>query len=360
MYLYNSIKFQVHSWLLLTFIFAFYIQLSNFVENTDQKTWAEACKTKFNNCTKVIITLNTSTELKVPKVLDDCIEFFKNCTQTEPEKNHFNDWKVMFKTLSMSAGELTFDDLPFEDNPIYILTFVLFTILVIFVIMNLMTSLAVNNIQEIRNESRDGTWYKLMFTVKWYHEVLPDCIKNCIIRKKLEGYDSNIISLPLNKEVPDYTKLGTWFNFLIKMPDSIRKKTQGNVQPISDTFSIEHNMDNFEDIVIIFGTITKFDEVILQKGRPHERPVSYWKTKFAIVDFLDGYDEKRKMYRAQSFNVSGSTKLEIKFKPYKGTGQFVVFDQSNPDEEFKGDTKQYATDKPKKQFVDIINKYKIE
>ena len=75
----------------------------------------------------------------------------------------------------MSAGELTFDDLPFLDNPLYVLTYALFIIVVLFVIMNLMTSLAVNDISAIKNQSRDRTWYKLMLTLKWYNASLFDC-----------------------------------------------------------------------------------------------------------------------------------------------------------------------------------------
>ena len=343
--------FKVHSWLLLTFVVAFYIQLSNFAENTEKEVWVEACKTKLNNCTKVIIALDTSTELKVPNVLNDCVEFFKECSKTEPEKKPFNDWKVMFKTLSMSAGELTFDDMPFEDNAIYILTFALFIILVIFVIMNLMTSLAVNNIQEIRNESRDGTWYKLLLTLKWYNAVLPDRVK-----EKFGRYsnDVNVISFKL-------TKPKTWCNFLTSMPESVSEKAQGNAQPLIDKFSIEHNEDM--DIVIIFGTKKKFYEVTLRKGVAYERPLKFWRAKFAIVDFPDGHDTKRNMYRAQCFNISGSTKLEIRLKKFDGIaghGQFVVFDQNFKSFELVGTIKQYVNAEPTKQVEDTIRKYKGE
>ena len=343
--------------MLLTFAFAFYIQFSNFDENTDQEVWSQDCKFKFRNCTEIITSLKT-TELKT-EMLSDCVDFFKECTQTEPEENPFNDWKVLFKALSMSAGELGFDDLSFDDNPIYVFTFALFTILVLFVIMNLMTSLAVNDIHDIRNQSRDGTWYKLMFTLIWYHAALPDCIKSCIIKKPKEDINVNIISFKLNVEL-------TWFNFLTRMPDSVSVKAQGNAQRgglSSDTFSIIHNMDM--DIVIIFGTSKKFHEVILKKGKACTRPVNFWKTKFAIVDIQDGYDRKRKMYRTQSFSVSGSTKLEIKFKPFEDAngkplpnGQFKVFDQSNPDSEnLEGTIKQYQDANPSKQVLDTIEKY---
>ena len=347
--------------MLLTFVFAFYIQFSNFEENTDQEVWTQVCKTKFSNCTEIITKLNTRTELKA-EIFDDCIDFFKNCTQPEADdENPFNDWKVIFKALSMSAGELGFDDLQFDDNPIYVLTFVLFTIVVLFVIMNLMTSLAVSDIHDIRNESRDGTWYKLMFTLIWYNAALPVYIQELIIGKQNEDKDVNIISFKLN-DIPHLTKPETWSNFFTRMPDSVSIKAKGNAQmgTISkDIFSIVHNMDNFEDIIIIFGTSTKFYEVPLKKGQAYERPVGYWKTKFAIVDYKDGFDKRRKMYRTQCFTVSGSTKLEIKFRPYDGAdnnGQFVVFDQS--DKNIEGTIKQYVDAKPTEEVENAINKYK--
>ena len=297
-------------------------------------------------------------------MLADCVDFFKECT--EPEENPFNDWKVFFKALSMSAGELGFDDLSFDDNPIYVFTFALFTILVLFVIMNLMTSLAVNDIHDIRNQSRDGTWYKLMFTLIWYHAALPDCIKTCIIKKPQEDKNVNIISFKLNVEIK-LTNPKTWFNVVTRMPASVSVKAQGNAQRgglSSDTFSIIHNMDM--DIVIIFGTSKKFHEVILKKGKACTRPVNFWKTKFAIVDIQDGYDRKRKMYRTQSFSVSGSTKLEIKFKPFEDAngkplpnGQFKVFDQNNPDaDSLEGTIKQFVDAKPLNIVVDAIENYK--
>ena len=91
---------------------------------------------KFWNCTEIIPISNT-TELKT-EMFDECLDFFRNCTKTE--ENQFNDWKVLFKALSMSAGELNYNDLSFDDSPIYVLTYAFFIVLVLFVIMNLMTS----------------------------------------------------------------------------------------------------------------------------------------------------------------------------------------------------------------------------
>ena len=112
----------------------------------------------------------------------------------------------------MSAGELTFDDLPFEENPIYVLTYAIFVVLVLFVILNLMTSVAV---QEIRNQSEVRKWHKFMTTLMWYHHAVPTRIKKCIMKNpwvmKYPWYifykvadevvdrENNIISFKLNK-----------------------------------------------------------------------------------------------------------------------------------------------------------------
>ena len=316
---------QVHSWLLLTFVYAFYLQFSNFDKSNDQEVWMSVCQSKFNNCTQIITNTNTEAIKENPDILTDCFDFFQKCTQTElDESTFFNNWKVIVKVLSMAAGELGYDDLAFEDNPFLLLTFTFFTILVLFVIMNLMTSIAVNDIHEIRNESRDDTWFKLMLSLMWYDDVLPKCLR----RKPKDCTD--VISFNLNETVSLDPR--TWFKVFTMMPNSVLAKSKSNAhQALSnDNFSLIHNMDKFEDIVIIFGTKKNFREHVLTKGTAYTRPVSYWNTEFAIVDYKNGYDHRRKMYRAQKFIVTGSAKLEIKFREYQGgqdKGEFVAFDR---------------------------------
>ena len=124
------------------------------------------------------------------------------------------------------------------------------------------------------------------------------------------------------------------------MPNSVLAKSKSNAhQALSnDKFSLIHNMDKFEDIVIIFGTKKNFREHVLTKGTAYTRPVSYWNTEFAIVDYRNGYDHRRKMYRAQKFIVAGSASLEIKFREYEGghgNGEFVVFETDKKLEDAK-------------------------
>ena len=67
----------VHSWLLLTFAFAFYIQFSDFKEIKDEKAWSQDCHAKFRNCTENILKIDPNTEVTNSKVVEDCIDYFK-------------------------------------------------------------------------------------------------------------------------------------------------------------------------------------------------------------------------------------------------------------------------------------------
>ena len=357
----------VHSWLLLTFVFVFYIEFNNFEENTDPKDWAKDCQSKFTICTSNIIQLNAKLNANAelikddPNILSGCMEFLQKCSQTEPEAgNAFNNWKVTFKVLSMAAGELTYDDLPFH-NPITVFTFTLFTILVLFVIMNLMTSLAVNDIQDIRNQSRDGTWVKLMYTLLWYQEALPDWIQKAIATKPKEDKDINIISFKLN-EVATLRDPRTWFNFFTKMPDSVSLKARGNGIRGYGEFTLTHNMEDFDRIVVIIGTDSDFTPKILKKGEKLEEKINFWRTQFAIVDFKSGYDIKRTMYRAQRYTASEeNSHLEIKFKFYKEGkgGEFEVWEQTG-EEKMEGKSQNYTSVKKPTEEIEntIIKQYK--
>ena len=357
----------VHSWLLLTFVFAFYIQFNNF-EEVDQKGWLQNCQFKFTNCTDIIIQLNANTELikDDPELLADCMDFFQECTQSEAQAgNAFNNWKVVLKVLSMAAGELGYDDLPFGDNPITILTFTLFTILVLFVIMNLMTSLAVNDIQEIRNRSRDGTWNKLMFTLMWYHAALPEWVQKVIRTEPEEDKDINIISFKLN-EVATLSDPGTWFNFITRMPDSVSLKAKGNAQPgghSSGKFTITNKVEEFDHIVIIIGTKANFTERVLKKGEVLEEKINYWRTQFAIVDSTNGYDISRKSYRTQRFTASEeNSQLEVKFWSYQNggkIGEFRVWNQATG-KKLEGKSQNYKNveHEPSEDIKKAIEQYK--
>ena len=339
------LKFQVNSWLLLSFAFAFYIQFSE--ENTNQ----EVCRTKFRNCTEIITTLDT-TELKT-EILDGCVDFFNNCTQTNPDKNLFNGWiRTVSKTLAMSAGELTFDELSLDDNPIYFLSVVLFTIMVLFVIMNLMTSLAVSDVAEIRKQKNCEGWIKVMYSLEWYDAALP-----CIFLKKKRNADKNIINISFLINHDPFAK--GLYNFFMHPPSvsvpNVNDENQLGNTPQEKIISIVHNMDNFEDIIIIFGTTKKYYEVILKKGQKYIRPPSFWKTKFAIVY---GYEIEKEMYHALRFTASEGMQLEIKF--IASNGEFVVFDQASPDNCLNGTKTQYVDAKPTKEVLDAIERYNIE
>ena len=68
----------------------------------------------------------------------------------------------------MFVGELEYADFPFQPNVIWnYLTFVLFVFLVLLVMMNLLTGVALLDGQEIMNKSRDQTWNEIMLNINF-------------------------------------------------------------------------------------------------------------------------------------------------------------------------------------------------
>ena len=239
-----------------------------------------------------------------------CIVFLMNCTSDQPEDNSFNDWRVLFKTLSMAAGELTYDDMPFEDGPVHILTFTLFIILVLFVIMNLMTSIAVNDIKGIQNDSRDSTWTKLMNTLMWYDAVLPECLRKLVMIKPEEEKCATVIEFRLNEPL----NLTNFLTYFTKMPKSVNQRAKDNSNQASVPsagFTMEHHIDNINKIIILIGTKKNYEIVFLEKGIPKPLPIKMWKKTFAFVDYKSGYDHGRKRLRAQQFKAIENTSLEM-------------------------------------------------
>ena len=287
-------------------------------------------------------------ETQIP---NSCVEFFTGCTTEGPEENPFNDWKVMFKTLSMAAGELAYDDLPFEEGPFQILTFMIFTILVLFVIMNLMTSIAVNDIGEIRNKSRDSTWMKLMNTLMWYDSVLPDWIIRLITKKPSKGKENHVIEYKLNEPI-------TWKNFLTRMPDSVSTKakvevTHGNA-PRSE-FTIVHNIPQLEKIIILNGKENNYETIVLKRGEVKTLPYKMWKRKFAFVDYMHGYDCGRKTYAGQQFKVYENYSLEV----FLEDSMFKLKDKVSGEECLETFRVNYENVSPSSEVLEILSHYDI-
>ena len=62
----------------------------------------------------------------------------------------------------MFVGELEYGDYPFNTGfPFNYLVFSLFVFVVVIVLMNLLTGVALMDVQEITNASNDKTWYAL-------------------------------------------------------------------------------------------------------------------------------------------------------------------------------------------------------
>ena len=332
-----------------TFIFAFYLQFNNLDETVESSIWLQDCQAKFVNCSKLMkneTLLNNETQIP-----NACVEFFTQCTTEGPEENPFNDWKVMFKTLSMAAGELAYDDLPFEEGPFQVLTFMIFTILVLFVIMNLMTSIAVNDIGEIRNKSRDSTWMKLMNTLMWYDSVLPDWIIRLITKKPSKDKENHIIEYKLNEPI-------TWKNFLTRMPDSVSTKAKIEVNfgkaPKSE-FTIVHNIPQLEKIIILNGKENNYETIILKRGEVKTLPYKMWKRKFAFVDYMHGYDCNRKTYAGQQFKVYENYSLEIFFEDK----MFKLKDRLTGEECLETFRVNYENVSPSSEVLEILTHYGI-
>ena len=67
-------------------------------------------------------------------------------------------WLALFKTSAMFVGELEFADIPFTDNVVSYLVFLLFIFLVVVVLMNLLNGLAVSDTGLIREEAEVVGW----------------------------------------------------------------------------------------------------------------------------------------------------------------------------------------------------------
>ena len=136
--------FQVHLIILFGFILSFYIQFHNKTPSSDGK---------------VIFPEKPSA---------------KNETNNkEKEDDSFDEiYKVPFKIIAMFVGELEYGDLPFNTHSIFnYVTFVLFVYLVVLVMMNLLTGVALTDVEELKNESGDRTWHEIMFKINFIDKV---------------------------------------------------------------------------------------------------------------------------------------------------------------------------------------------
>ena len=306
----------VHSWLLLTFAFAFYIQFSDFKEIKDEKAWSQDCHAKFRNCTENILKIDPNTEVTNSKVLEDCIDYFKACTQPEPENNAFNGWNVIVKTLSMSAGELGYDDLPNGDGKfVAVLTYSLFVVLVLFVIMNLMTSAAVNDFQEIKNQSMNRNLSKMISTLTWYDdamEELPGCFRKVLVCKPSKP------EMVEEFEVISCEKLGIFE----RMPgDEALMEFNLNAFIRSGELFIKNEDTAYEECYILVGSTRRFEHYLLNSGRNYigldRFSCSY---KIAIVE-----KEYAQEYDTTQYSIKNKWTLVISKNPESGaTSQWIV------------------------------------
>ena len=140
--------FQVHLIILFGFILSFYIQFHNKTTSSDGKVISPEKP-----------SANETNSKEVP--------------EPEEEDAGFDEiYKVPFKIIAMFVGELDYGALPFNTHQIFnYVTFVLFVYLVVLVMMNLLTGVALTDVEELKNESGDRTWHEIMFKINFIDEV---------------------------------------------------------------------------------------------------------------------------------------------------------------------------------------------
>ncbi len=99
-----------------------------------------------------------------------------NDTATDEEAggNHFNGGiDLTLKVMAMFIGELEFGDHPFaEGNSFSYVVFGLFVFIIVIVIMNLLTTVAILDVTEIKNKSNDDSWFGLAMSMNYWEEGL--------------------------------------------------------------------------------------------------------------------------------------------------------------------------------------------
>ena len=140
--------FQVHLIILFGFILSFYIQFHNKTTSSDGKVISPEKP-----------SANETNSKEVP--------------EPEEEDAGFDEiYKVPFKIIAMFVGELDYGALPFNTHQIFnYVTFVLFVYLVVLVMMNLLTGVALTDVEELKNESGDRTWHEIMYKINFIDKV---------------------------------------------------------------------------------------------------------------------------------------------------------------------------------------------
>lgn len=73
----------------------------------------------------------------------------------------------------MFIGELEYGDHPFKENSSFnYIVFALFVFIVVIVVMNLLTTVAILDVTEIKNRSSDDSWFALAMNMNYWEEGL--------------------------------------------------------------------------------------------------------------------------------------------------------------------------------------------
>ena len=109
---------------------------------------------------------------KEPSAKDNTTNKEEAKVEAEEDAGFDEIYKVSFKIIAMFVGELDYGALPFNTHQIFnYVTFVLFVYLVVLVMMNLLTGVALTDVEELKNESGDRTWHEIMFKINFIDKV---------------------------------------------------------------------------------------------------------------------------------------------------------------------------------------------
>ena len=134
---------------------------------------------KINNTIAVSIALsktsNSSGQVifpEKPSAKNDTTNKEEAEVEAEEDAGFDEIYKVPFKIIAMFVGELDYGALPFNTHQIFnYVTFVLFVYLVVLVMMNLLTGVALTDVEELKNQSGDTTWHEIMLKINFIDEV---------------------------------------------------------------------------------------------------------------------------------------------------------------------------------------------
>jgi len=185
-----------YSMFIIAFGLGFYIMLHN-ISSTDSQSESNHTKS-----TGSVVRCSTGTVLEVPgpatsKQVLKCPDGTELEVKPEEEYEFFNkNWLSLVKTSTMFTGELEFGEIPIDLEshlaPLSYVFFLAFVLLVVVILMNLLTGLAVGEISEIRTKAEIYSYLSQVETISYIESMMLgdpfDFLRN--VPKYLSRFDS--------------------------------------------------------------------------------------------------------------------------------------------------------------------------